>query len=119
LHGFWHLCLGKFWPRNGLGALDQASPQANCLAALRLEDGTLVHLQPTWQVEALRSVEELQKFRDKSVVVTGLLAPEMPAPPSNIAYIKGPCLFGTVSILDRSTWNSLQGGKIDWNLPKE
>lgn len=92
----------------------EADPQVNCQAAIRLEDGTLVYLQPTWEAAAVRSPEELTQFRNKSVVVTGTLLPSTPAPPDGRAFIKGPCFVGAISIADRETWDALHGGKVDW-----
>jgi hypothetical protein len=90
------------------------TPPANCQAAIRLEDGTMIFLQPTWELAAVRPAEELTGYRDKEVVVTGTVLQESPAPPDNRAYVKGPCLTGPISITDRSTWDALHGGKIDW-----
>ncbi|MEY3444338.1 MAG: hypothetical protein RLZZ519_2619 [Bacteroidota bacterium] len=90
------------------------TPPANFQAAIRLEDGTRIYLQPTWDEAATRTPEELTQYHDKPVVVTGTLVQSSPAPPNSRAYIKGPCFVGPISIAQRSTWDALHGGKLEW-----
>lgn len=93
---------------------DAETPPDHCQAAVRLEDGTMIYLQPTWEPSAARPADELTSYRNQEVVITGTVLLECPPPPDNRAYAKGPCLTGPISIADRSTWDALQGGKLDW-----
>lgn len=89
-------------------------PAQGCQAALQLEDGTLVFLQPTWEAAAARPSDELKSYRDKAAVASGLVLLEGPAAPNGGNFIKGPCFVGPIALTDRGTWDALHGGKIDW-----
>ena len=91
-----------------------ATPPEGCQAAIRLEDGKRIYLQPTWEQAAARAQEELTTYHDKAVVVTGTLLQASPPPPDGGAYIKGACFVGPISIANRSTWDALHGGKLEW-----
>lgn len=82
-------------------------------AAVRLDDGSLVHLQPPWHPDAIRSADELTRYTDKQVVVKGLLFKECPPPPDNRAYAQVPCLYAAIVIIDRRTYDALQRGTLE------
>ena len=82
-------------------------------AAVRLEDGSLVHLQPPWHPDSVRSAEELAKYSDKPVVAKGLLVTECPPPPDNRAYMKVPCLMMGIVVMDRGTYDALKSGVLE------
>lgn len=82
-------------------------------AAVRLEDGSLVHLQPPWHENAIRSADELAKYSDKPVVVKGLIVAECPPPPDGRAYAKVPCMMMDVVVMDRRTYDVLKSGVLE------
>jgi len=61
-------------------------------AGLRLEDGTLVLLEPGWSQAGLRSPEERRRFAGKRVEATGTIWIEPPRPATPVAYPIMPCL---------------------------
>ena len=80
------------------GKLPDAKPQGH--AAVRLDDGTLLWLEPPWHPDAIRSSEELAKYAGTAVVVNGLLFDECPPPPDGRAYALVACLMKPV-VIDR------------------
>lgn len=90
-----------------MGKAPDAEPDGH--AAVRLDDGTLIHLQPPWQVTAVRSPDELSKFDGQRVVAKGILLAECPPPPDGRAYAKVPCLFSEIVLLEQSTYDLLHG----------
>jgi hypothetical protein len=82
-------------------------------AAVRLDDGSLVHLQPLWHPNAIRSADELAKYTDKQVVVKGILAKECPPPPDGRAYAMVPCMMMDIVIIDRSTYDAIESGVLE------
>jgi hypothetical protein len=70
-------------------------------AAIRLEDGALVQLEPTWAEAALRSAGERARFAGKAVEAIGVLWASPPEPPEPVAYMLGPCLSPVESIAER------------------
>lgn len=92
--------------------LDPENPPENCQAGIRLEDGTLIYLQPTWKSSAARAKTELLEYHNKSVVVLGSVVSEGPPSPDQTAYITGPCLVGPINITDRELWDVMNGGGL-------
>lgn len=82
-------------------------------AAVRLDDGTLVWLQPPWHPDAIRPAEEVAKYDGRAVVAKGLLFAECPPPPDGRAYAKVPCLASSILVMDRRTYDALQSGELD------
>jgi hypothetical protein len=93
------------------GKAPDAKPQGH--AAVRLDDGSMIWLEPPWHPGAIRSAEEIAKYEGKSVVAKGLLFAECPPPPDGRAYAKVPCLAAGLVIMDRQTYNALQSGQLD------
>jgi len=98
--------------KNNSQELDPENPPENCQAGVRLEDGTLIYLQPTWETSAARSKTELLEYRNKPVVVKGSVLPEGPPSPDQSAYIKGPSMVGPIVIIDREVWDVMNGGGL-------
>lgn len=94
---------------------DGKAPDAHHLGhvAVRLEDGTLIHLQPPWHADAVRSPDEIAKFEGREVVAKGILFAECPPPPDGRAYPKVPCLYSEIVLVDRRTYDLLHGGGLD------
>jgi hypothetical protein len=92
--------------------LDPENPPENCQAGIRLEDGTMIYLQPTWKSSAARSKKELLEYHNKPVVVTGSVLAEGPPSPDELAYIKGPSMVGPIVIVDRESWDVRNGGEL-------
>jgi hypothetical protein len=82
-------------------------------AAVRLEDGTLIHLQPPWHPNAVRSAEELASFSGRAVVAKGMLFAACPPPPDGRAYPKVPCLFSEIVVMERRTYDALHSGMLE------
>lgn len=82
-------------------------------AAVRLDDGSLVHLQPPWHADAIRSADELAKYTGKQVVLKGILAKECPPPPDGRAYAKVPCMMMDIVIIDRRTYDAIKSGVLE------
>jgi hypothetical protein len=78
-------------------------------AAVRLADETLIHLQPPWHPDAVRSSEEQAQHDGKEVVAKGILFAACPPPPDGRAYPKVPCLYSEIVIVDRRTYDLLHG----------
>ena len=92
---------------------DPEIPPENYQAAIQLEDGTLVHLQPTWEPSAIRSEAELIKYHQKEVVVfANFVLSKAPPSPGGTAYMTGPCMFGPISISSRKAWDRMNGGEL-------
>lgn len=89
------------------GKAPDATPRDH--AAVRLEDGTLIHLQPPWHPNAVRSAEEQEKYADQEIVAQGILLAECPPPPDGRAFAKVPCLYLDIVITDRRTHDLLRG----------
>lgn len=68
-------------------------PQYDGHAAIRLADGTLVTLFPTWHRDARRPVAEIQQLKDKQVEVAGMVFAEAPASPRGGASLNAPCIM--------------------------
>ena len=82
-------------------------------AAVRLADGTLIHLQPPWHPDAVRPAEELASFSGRAVVAKGMLFAECPPPPDGRAYPKVPCLFSEIVVMERRTYDALHSGTLE------
>jgi hypothetical protein len=67
-------------------------------AAVTLEDGTLVTLEPVWSEAALRPAEEIERCDGKSVVVRGTLHAQAPEPDEPVATIVSPCVSPVLSV---------------------
>lgn len=61
-------------------------------AAVRLDDGTRVHLEPTWAQDAQRDDDEIERFEGRRVRAVGTVHEEPPDPPRPVAYVVAPCL---------------------------
>ena len=61
-------------------------------AAVRLDDGEDVLLEPTWSPAAIRSEEERKRFDGARVEAVGVVHAESPEPPEQVAFRMGPCL---------------------------
>ena len=61
-------------------------------AAVRLADGHLVLIEPTWSPRAIRSDEEVARAEGKRVSVVGIVHLRGPEPPEPAAAIVGPCV---------------------------
>lgn len=61
-------------------------------AAIVLDDGTEVAVEPSWSEASLRSEEEIRRFDGEAVVARGVVHAEAPAPPDPAAYVLGPCI---------------------------
>jgi hypothetical protein len=82
-------------------------------AAVRLADDTLIWLEPPWHPAAIRAPEELAKFEGKEVVAKGLLFAECPPPPDHRAYAKVSCLGAGPIVMERATYDLLNGGELE------
>lgn len=82
-------------------------------AAVRLADGSLIHLQPPWHPDAVRSSDELARYSDKPVVVKGMLFAECPPPPDGRAYAKVPCMMMDIVVMHRNAYDALQSGVLE------
>lgn len=82
-------------------------------AAVRLDDGTRIHLSPPWDPEAKRPPDEIAKYDGQSVVVKGLLMKECPPPPDQRAYAKVPCLYKGGVVMDPRTYKALMTGELE------
>lgn len=80
-------------------------------AAVRLDDG-LIHLQPPWHADAVRSPDEIARFEGRPVVAKGILFVECP-PPDGRAYPKVPCLYSEIVLIDRRIYDIVHGGGLD------
>ncbi len=87
--------------------LDRAA--AGDHAAVELDDGTRIHLQPPWHPDAVRADAERTRFADQAVVVKGLLFDECPPPGDGRAYAKVACLHSELVVMARSTYDRLHG----------
>ncbi len=94
---------------------DGKSPDARHLGhvAVRLDDDSLIHLQPPWHPDAVRPTDELAKFDGRPVVAKGILFAECPPPPDGRAYPKVPCLYSEIVLVDRRTYDALRRGTLD------
>jgi hypothetical protein len=79
-------------------------------AAVRIADGTLIHLAPPWHPEAIRPDEE-RKLAGQPVVAKGLLFAECPPPPDGRSYARVACLYLGLKVIERSTYDFLHGGE--------
>ncbi len=93
------------------GKAPDAKPDGH--AAVRLDDGTQVWLQPPWHADAIRPADELTRYDGKPVVAKGLLFAECPPPPDGRAYAKVPCLTAAILVMDRRAYDALQSGELD------
>ncbi|MBZ0237399.1 MAG: hypothetical protein K8M05_34090 [Deltaproteobacteria bacterium] len=82
-------------------------------AAVRLDDGSLVHLQPPWHPDAVRPADELARYAGKPVVVKGILFKQCPPPPDGRAYARVPCMVMDIVIMHRRAYDALQRGTLE------
>lgn len=68
------------------------APEYTGHAAVRLQDGTEVLLEPTWSDAARRSEQERERFEHEQVKVTGTVHMEPPEPPNPVAHLVSPCV---------------------------
>jgi hypothetical protein len=73
-------------------------PQFRGHAAVRLEDGEDVFLEPTWSDDALRPADEIERLDGKRVRAAGVVHAEAPEPPEPVAAIISPCLHPVESV---------------------
>jgi hypothetical protein len=81
--------------RKRTGAADESRA-----AAVRLSDGTVLLLEPSWSPAGARSDDEIGRFNGKEVVVTGIVHAEAPPPPEPAAAVAGPCITPVESITE-------------------
>lgn len=93
------------------GKAPDATPDRH--AAVRLDDGTLIWLEPPWHTDAIRPAEEIARYEGKRVVAKGVLLAECPPPPDGRAYAKVACLTAAILIMDRRTYDALKSGALD------
>jgi hypothetical protein len=67
-------------------------PRLEGHAAVALDDGTLVFLEPAWSARAIRPEDERRSLDGRRVVATGLLHARAPSPPEPVAALIDPCL---------------------------
>jgi hypothetical protein len=75
-----------------------SSPKYVGHAAIRLDDGTDVYLEPIWSKSALRGARERRRFDGRRVAVTGVPLARMPEPAEPVAHLVGPCITGVERI---------------------
>jgi hypothetical protein len=61
-------------------------------AAVMLDDGTEVTLEPVWAEEAIRPAEEIERYDGERVRVTGIVHEQAPEPPEPAASLMSPCV---------------------------
>lgn len=61
-------------------------------AVVRLDDDTLVTLEPMWKPEAIRPPDEIARFDGQRVGVRGTVLASAPEPDEPSASIVGPCV---------------------------
>lgn len=93
------------------GKAPDAAPDGH--AAVRLDDGTQIWLQPPWQADAIRPADEITRYAGKAVVAKGLLMAECPPPPDGRAYAKVPCLTAAIIVMERRAYDALKSGELD------
>jgi hypothetical protein len=67
-------------------------------AAVVLDDGELVFLEPTWSAAAMRPEEERRAWSGRTVLVSGILHHAAPLPEQPVAAIRNPCLSPVAEI---------------------
>jgi hypothetical protein len=77
----------------------KGSPEYLGFAAIQLQDGIDVLLEPSWSPAARRSEAERRRFDGQHVAVIGIIHLEPPDPPEPVAYIIGPCMSPVEQIL--------------------
>jgi hypothetical protein len=70
----------------------EGPPQYDGHAAIRLEDGVDVFLEPTWSDAALRPADEIERSDGKRVRAVGVVHARAPEPPEPVAAIVSPCV---------------------------
>jgi hypothetical protein len=61
-------------------------------AAVMLDDGTEVTLEPVWAEQAIRPAEEISRCDGHRVRVTGTAHEQAPEPPEPTASLVSPCI---------------------------
>jgi hypothetical protein len=70
----------------------EGPPRHEGHAAVQLEDGIDVFLEPTWSDDALRPAEEIARCDGRQVRAVGTVWSSAPEPPEPVAAIVSPCL---------------------------
>jgi hypothetical protein len=70
----------------------RGSPVHRGHVGVRLRDGTLVLLGPSWSPAAIRPTHELERFTGRQVTVSGTVHAPCSEPPETSAHIVGPCI---------------------------
>jgi hypothetical protein len=70
----------------------EGAPQYDGHAAVELDGGGRVFLEPTWSEEALRPAEEIERCDGRRVRASGVVHARAPEPPEPVAAIIDPCL---------------------------
>jgi hypothetical protein len=70
-------------------------------AGVRLEDGALVLLEPSWSDAGIRPADERRRLAGKRVEASGTLHEEPMKPPRPIAFVHYPCLTPVESVTER------------------
>jgi hypothetical protein len=73
-------------------------PQFAGSAGVRLEDGAVVLLEPSWSPRGLRSRDESARLAGRRVEATGRLWKNPPAPSEPVAQVLAPCLSPVESV---------------------
>jgi hypothetical protein len=61
-------------------------------AVVVMQDGTEVHLEPSWAPEAIRPAREIERFDGRLVKVTGTVHVTGPEPPEPSAHLVAPTI---------------------------
>jgi hypothetical protein len=70
-------------------------------AAVQLDDGTLVYLEPPWSKEAIRPPDERRTLTGKRVIATGAVHAVCPEPKQPMAHVSGPCITPVENVTTR------------------
>jgi hypothetical protein len=71
---------------------EDEDPEYDGHAAVRLDDGVDVFLEPVWADAALRPAEEIERCEGRQVRARGVLHARAPEPPEPVATIVSPCV---------------------------
>jgi hypothetical protein len=70
----------------------ESTPQYDGHAAVELDGGARVFLEPTWSDDAVRPAEEIERCDGRRVRATGVVHARAPEPPEPVAAIIDPCV---------------------------
>jgi hypothetical protein len=84
----------------------KGSPEYLSFAAIQLQDGIDVLLEPSWSPSARRSEAERRRFDEQQMAVIGTIHLEPPKPPEPVTYTIGPCMSPVEQILPAGEMNT-------------